>query len=114
MLAAVLRAMVLAWEPEWAVATSHEYREQTTQRATAGTFVGWVMYFSCRRGRIPPLPEPVRVEPVGNLGTLVTLTPERFTVSNPTHVELATRVHTLLDQAGLLVPVHTRTPSPPT
>jgi hypothetical protein len=44
----------------------------------------------------------VRIEPVGELGTLVILTPERFTVSNPEHVELAERVRELLHRAGLL------------
>jgi hypothetical protein len=33
------------------------------------------------------------------------LTPELPTVANPEHVELAQRVHELLDRAGLLVPV---------
>ncbi|MDY7232749.1 immunity 52 family protein [Hyalangium rubrum] len=104
----VLRAMALGWEPDWAIATSHEHREQTAQRASAGTFVGWVMYFSQRRGPVPPLPSPVRVEPVEGLGTLVTLTPERFTVSSPSHVELAAHVHQALERAGLLVPVTPR------
>jgi hypothetical protein len=68
----------------------------------AGTFVGWVMYFSRLRGKVPPLPAPVRIEPVEDKGTLVTLTPERFTAANPEHVALAARVHELLDRAGLL------------
>ncbi|KFE60946.1 hypothetical protein DB31_4570 [Hyalangium minutum] len=60
------------------------------------------MYFSRLRGTVPPLPAPVRIEPVEDKGTLVILTPERFTVSNPEHVALAARVHELLDRAGLL------------
>ena len=63
------------------------------------------MYFSRQRGTVPPLPAPVRVEPVEDKGTLVILTPERFTVSNPEHVALAARVHELLDGAGLLGPL---------
>ncbi len=47
----------------------------------------------------------LRIEPVEDKGTLVILTPERFTASNPEHVALAARVHELLDQAGLLRPV---------
>nr|WP_224365040.1 immunity 52 family protein [Hyalangium versicolor] len=105
--------MAVAWEPDWAVATSDSLVEMSTKRPSAGTFVGWVMYFSRRRGPVPPLPEPVRVEPVEGLGTLVTLTQERFTVSNPVHVELASRVSPLLDQAGLLSPVVSRPPAPP-
>jgi hypothetical protein len=99
----VLRAMALAWEPEWGVATSHRHLEMmATQVIPPGTFVGWIMYFSRLRGMVPPLPAPVRIEPVEDKGTLVILTPERFTASNPEHVALAARVHELLDRAGLL------------
>jgi hypothetical protein len=101
----VLRAMALAWDPEWGVATSHEHRDSVTEKAKPGTFVGWVMYFSRLRGKVPPLPAPVRIEPVEDKGTLVTLTPERFTASNPQHVALAARAHELLDRAGLLRPL---------
>ncbi|PTL75765.1 hypothetical protein DAT35_52885 [Vitiosangium sp. GDMCC 1.1324] len=38
-------------------------------------------------------------------GTLVILTPERFTASNPEHVALAARAYELLDRAGLLRPL---------
>jgi hypothetical protein len=44
----------------------------------------------------------VRIEPVEDKGSLVILTPERFTASNPDHVALADRVCELLDRAGLL------------
>jgi hypothetical protein len=102
----VLRAMALAWDPEWGVATSEAHRQLAVKGFPhPGTFVGWVMYFSRLRGTLPPLPTPVRLEPVGDKGTLVTLTPERFTASNPEHVALAARVHELLNQAGLLRPL---------
>jgi immunity protein 52 of polymorphic toxin system len=99
----VLRAMAIAWDPEWGVATSHQHLEVAVKGFPhAGTFVGWVMYFSRLRGTVPPLPAPVRIEPVEDKGTLVILTPERFTASNLEHVALAARVHELLDGAGLL------------
>ncbi|MBN1203326.1 MAG: immunity 52 family protein [Myxococcaceae bacterium] len=101
----VLRAMTLAWEPEWGVATSYAHQEMITKGDFPDTFVGWVMYFSRLRGTVPPLPAPVRIEPVEDKGTLVILTPERFTASNPEHVALAARVHELLDRAGLLRPL---------
>ncbi|WP_164015808.1 immunity 52 family protein [Pyxidicoccus trucidator] len=107
----VLRAMALAWEPEWSIATSQVHRDEVLKLSRAGTFVGWVMYFARSRGELPPLPAPVRTEPVGDKGTLVILTPERFTASNPEHVALAARVQELLAQAGLLTPL--RTPSTP-
>jgi hypothetical protein len=102
----VLRAMALAWDPEWGVATSHEYRQMAVKGfPDPGSFVGWVMYFSQQRGSVPPLPAPVRVEPVEDKGTLVVLTPERFTATNPEHVALAAQVNELLDRAGLLRPL---------
>jgi hypothetical protein len=101
----VLRAMALAWEPDRGVVMSHPHREMLRQDGKLPpVLVGWITYLSRRRGPIPPLPSPVRVEPVEDLGTLITLTPERFTADNPAHVELAAHVRALLDQAGLLAP----------
>ncbi|MFP2931477.1 Imm52 family immunity protein [Pyxidicoccus sp. 3LG] len=100
-----LHAMALAWEPEWGVATSDHHRDEVLKRPKTGTFVGWVMYFSHSRGTVPPLPPPVRVEPVEDKGTLIILTPERFTANNPGHVALAAQVQDLLDKAGLLRPL---------
>jgi hypothetical protein len=105
MVAQVLRAMALAWEPEWSVATSEVHRDMVSEDAAVGTFVGWGMYFSRERGSVPPLPAPVRIEPVEDLGTLVILTPERFTATNPAHVALAAHVQGLLAQSGLLKPL---------
>jgi hypothetical protein len=101
----VLRAMALAWEPDRGVVMSHSHRELLRQDGKLPpVLVGWVTYLSRRRGSVPPLPAPVRVEPVEDLGTLITLTPERFTADNPAHVEMAAHVRALLDQAGLLAP----------
>lgn len=59
-------------------------------------------YLSRHLGRVPPLPAPVRIEPVEDKGSLVILTPERITASNPEHIALAECVRELLDRAGLL------------
>lgn len=104
----VLRAMVQAWEPAWGIVTSDAHRDMASEFADVGTFVGWVMYFSRRSGEVPPLPAPVRIEPVEDKGTLVVLTPERFTASNAEHVALAAHVQELLDRAGLLQPLQPR------
>jgi hypothetical protein len=105
-LARILRAMAVAFEPEWGIATSHELRDMVApESAPGGTFVGWLMYFSHRRGPLPPLPSPVHTEPVEDKGTLVILTPERFTAANPAHVALARDVSERLTQAGLLTPL---------
>jgi len=106
-LAQVLRAMALAWEPECGVVTSNRFRDtlSDSESARAGTFLGWVTYFSHRRGPVPPLPPPVRVEPLEDKGTLITLSPERFTASNPAHLEHARHVTALLSRSGLLRPL---------
>jgi hypothetical protein len=47
----------------------------------------------------------VRIEPVEDKGTLIILTPERFTAFDPKHGAMAARVHELLDRVGLLRPL---------
>ena len=101
----VVRSMALAWEPDWAMATSRNHRDILSEEGDTGTFVGWVTYLSRRRGVVPPLPAPARIELVEDRGTLVVLTPERLTASNPAHVELGQRVRDLLDRARLMQPV---------
>jgi hypothetical protein len=83
------------------VAISDAHRD-IIEKKSPDVWVGWVTYLSRRLGRVPPLPAPVRIEPVEDKGMLVILTPERFTASNPEHVALAERVRELLDRAGLL------------
>ncbi len=102
MLTNIVRAMVRTWEPDWAWVASSEYRRQSQEPDTSPFSLGWLTYLSHRMGKVPPLPAPVRIEPVEDSGTLIILTPERFTVDNPEHVALARRVRELLTRAGLL------------
>ncbi|ATB44275.1 hypothetical protein CYFUS_009762 [Cystobacter fuscus] len=108
----IMRAMAVAWEPEWALATADGLWDQLSNGSRLGCFIGWMTYFSRERGEVAPLPAPVRVEPVGDKGTLVILTPERLTPSNPEHVALARRVQTLLEEQGLLRLVIQPRPAP--
>jgi hypothetical protein len=103
-LTGLLRSTAMAWEPDWGVAMSTVHRDLVDKDGRADVWVGWVTYLSRRRGRIPPLPAPVRIEPVEDKGTLIILTPERFTAANPEQVALSERVRELLDRAGLLGP----------
>ncbi len=98
----ILTSMVTAWEPDFAVATSVEMLERVEKRKRE-VRVGWLTYLSNRLGKVPPLPEPVRVEPVGELGTLLILSPERMTARDPEHVALTVRVREVLDEAGLIL-----------
>ncbi|NOK12497.1 immunity 52 family protein [Corallococcus exercitus] len=104
-LAGLLRATAVAWEPDWGVVLSHSHRDLVEpHRVPRAPYIGWVTYLARHRGTVPPLPAPVHIEPVENKGTLIILTPERFTVSNPEHVSLAERVRGLLERGGLLEP----------
>jgi hypothetical protein len=103
--------MALAFEPDWAVVTSSDHRDSLFEGGQVGTFIGWVTYVSRRRGTVPPLPAPVRIERVEDKGTLIVLTPERLTASNPEHVERGKRVGELLDKAGLMQPLLELVPS---
>jgi hypothetical protein len=101
MLENIIRAMLLAVEADWGVvnSSSHLLLEQSP---SPGPRTGWMMYLSHQWGTLPALPVPVRVEPIEDKGTLLILTPDRFTASNPEHVALAARVREALSQAGLL------------
>ncbi|WNG49305.1 hypothetical protein F0U60_38180 [Archangium minus] len=101
-LTGVMRAMVLAWEPDWAVAATDDFREQLSQTRYPGTFVGWLTYYSRQWGEVPALPEPTRVEPIEDKGTLVVLSPERLSAANPEHVSLGHRIQGVLEERGLL------------
>ncbi|MFY0571192.1 immunity 52 family protein [Archangium lansingense] len=107
----MMHAMVLAWEPDWGVITPGDFRDSLSQPGHTGTFVGWLTYVSRNRGEVPPLPEPVRVQPVEDKGTLIILTPERLTASNSEHVSLGRRVQDVLRAKGLLEPVVSRRPT---
>jgi hypothetical protein len=109
-LAQVLRAMALAWEPDSGVVMSHDYLDAVAPGKLPDVLVGWMTYLPNYRGTVPPLPEPVRVEPVEEKGSLIVLTPERFTVANPEHVALAEQVREQLARAGLLHPPQPQAP----
>lgn len=100
-LAEVLTSMVTAWDPDCAVAISSEMVE-LVKKQKGEVRVGWLTYLSRRLGTLPPLPAPVRIEPVGELGWLLILSPEPMTASNPEHVAFTARIRELLDRAGLI------------
>ncbi|MHA7634997.1 immunity 52 family protein [Corallococcus sp. M7] len=100
----VVRAMALAWEPEFALAASDQHRELVAVPMVEN-YIGWVTYLADFRGSVPPLPSSVQVEHIPDRGTLITLTQEKFSVSNPAHVALAADVQARLQAAGLLTPL---------
>ncbi|SEU20071.1 Imm52 family immunity protein [Stigmatella erecta] len=102
LLAQVLECMATAWDPDWGVVSTNLTLNLIPTTQEDETRVGWVTYISRRRGTVPPLPAPVEIRPVGTLGMVIILTPERFSASNPEHIALGRRVRELLERAGLL------------
>jgi hypothetical protein len=92
-----------AFEPEYGSAGYSELWDAITPKECRAKElpVDWLTYFSRDWGTVPPLPAPVRIEPLGR-GMLITLTPERASPDNPEHVELGRQVRALLGKAGLL------------
>ncbi|MGZ3457035.1 MAG: Imm52 family immunity protein [Archangium sp.] len=98
----VVRALVLAWDPDGGAVIPEEDAAAKKAMEDGRPCLGWLMYFSHQRGKVPRLPKPVRVEPMEDRGTLVVLTPECFSGDNPEHVALAGHVREELEKAGLL------------
>jgi len=101
LMAEVLTSVATAWEPDFAMVSSTPMVDLIEKRPKE-VRVGWLTYLSRSLGRLPPLPAPVRIEPVGEMGWLLVLSPEAMTASNPEHVALTARVRELLDRAGLI------------
>jgi immunity protein 52 of polymorphic toxin system len=99
--APVLTSVATAWDPDFAMASSTEMVRLIRKRERE-VRVGWLTYLSRRLGTLPPLPAPVRIEPVGALGWLLVLSPEPMTAGNPEHVAFTARIRELLDRAGLI------------
>ncbi len=100
----VVRAMVCAWDPDACMVVAEEDPHALKALEQGHPCMGWLMYFSRERGKVPALPRPVRVQPLEDKGTLVVLSPERFRPDSPSHLELVDRVRARLENAGLLRP----------
>jgi hypothetical protein len=101
LMAEVLTSVATAWDPDFAMVSSSEMVDLVRKRK-GEVRVGWLTYLSRRLGTVPPLPAPVRIEPVGALGWLLVLSPEPMSANNPEHVAFTARVRELLDRAGLI------------
>lgn len=102
-----VRAMISAWDPDWAVVQGHDFHDYVRQSAGVPrntpkwVFLGWIAYFAARVGNVP---ENLTVHSRVNLeqGTLVVLTEEPITRDRPDHVTTTQGVLTSLQRAGLI------------
>ena len=104
----LMDSIVQSWEPDWGIVVSHEYLRlfpESSSKNFLAPKVGWMTYLSSRCGSMPALPEPYRVVSIGGKGHLVVVTAERFSGNLPTHVEAVKEVTSILEGAGLLVPL---------
>lgn len=101
----VLKTMVTSWEPDWGMVNTRKYTMMPPRKNSKSPIVSWITYLAQDRGIIPPLPLPTRVLEIEGYGHLIILTEERFSTSNPAHLEIAQRVTAILEQVGLLEPV---------
>lgn len=96
-----MRAMVLAWDPDWGVIVPEEVRAHMIRTRTAFTYVGWLTYITRRWGEVPPLSEVQSIEPIEDKGSLVVLTDEPLSPT-PAHLDRCLRVQQHLSARGLL------------
>jgi Immunity protein 52 len=89
-MAKVLAAVVQAWEPDDAGVISEAAVHAAVdagRKTPDGPFVDWMLYMSRRLRKIPVVPPPSVVEPVGQIGWLVVVQPEPVDLQNPIHVK---------------------------
>jgi hypothetical protein len=98
----VIRSVVRAFEPDYAVVTSDAFRDLVGIPEPGRPLLGWITFLPVSGNHLPALPPPSRILPVDSLGSLVVVTEGRFTVTNPEHLIRANRVRDLLTAAGLL------------
>lgn len=67
-LVSIVTCMVRAWEPEWAVVSSHDMRDQVLLPAGMSASVGWITYLPVAREAVPPLGPHIDVMPLASQG----------------------------------------------
>lgn len=102
-LQALMRCVVLAWNPAWAVVRSSLDREISKQGLPPRR--GWLLYIAQPWEKLPMLASSSEVVSCGPNGSIIIATQERFTAANQQHIEMAQQAITALDQAGLLTTI---------
>jgi hypothetical protein len=106
-LTCLLRTMIDAWEPDWAIVQGSKLQDYVRQGAgippqsPQRAFLGWMAYFANRVGKVPdelPVYSKLNLEQ----GTLLTLTPELIELDRPDHENTVRAVLSGLQNAGLI------------
>lgn len=102
-LQALMRCVVLAWNPVWAVVASSLDREVLKPGLPPKR--GWLLYIAQPWKKLPKLITSSEVVPCDPYGSMIIATQERFTAANQHHIQMAQQTITTLDQAGLLTTI---------
>jgi hypothetical protein len=100
-LKSLLELVVRQWNPDWAVIDYFDAKDP--ERDVDRIPVYWFVYLPERRGQIPSLPAPSEVVRIEGYGSYAIVTPEPFIREREDHLEIASTVRGILDEAGLLV-----------
>lgn len=97
------KAVVSAWDPQWAAVQSNEFRSLIAPTAAipGAAMIGWMMYFSKRAGTVPDVAVHSRVE-WPDLGTMLVVTEDPISVSREGHVSVAKALRESFQGAGLI------------
>jgi hypothetical protein len=99
----VLRAVVVAWDPDWSRFTSSALLQVLFDQVSDRDMVGWLTYFSDRYGPLPTLPSEFDIARLDGFGSVIIIrTKDWFTASNPEHLSTARRLVSITENAGLL------------
>lgn len=101
----IIKALVIAWEPDWGVVNSNAYQANRFESKSNAPRVGWILYLGKHRGDLPSLPQAVTTAMISNSGWLIAITEDVFTASNTNLINLADEVQQLLSKHGLLGPL---------
>ena len=104
LLVEVLKSLAKACEPDWATVSTYHHRDRLDMPFGAPE-IGWLTYFSDRRGRLPKLPFPSYEVPVDDLGSILVLSDELFEDERAETVGMVDSIHGVLRRAGVLAPI---------
>lgn len=100
-----MACLVDIWQPDHGALAPSKYWQLAPKMPRWTPRIGWMTYLRIRPDDLAFLSPDYIVRPMGEAGCLIIVTEERFTVSNPEHVEKANGLVQLLQARNLLKPV---------
>lgn len=100
-LRAVIRAMVVVANPDWARVDSDTLARERSDSQQRRPTVGWMIYLNVPGSDVPTLPSPARAIALES-GTVIETVDEWFDPTNPLHRQQAGEVERRLLKAGVL------------